>query len=53
MDDNEANEKRLIANEIMRQLYEAGQLTQLRLLELYATAALKTAKEKTGKVPAY
>lgn len=53
MSDDEANELRLVANEIMSRLYEAGQLTQLRILELYATQALKTAKTMTGKTPAY
>lgn len=53
MTDKEANDFRLYANEIMRRLYEAGQLDQLRILELYATNALQTAKEKTGKVPSF
>lgn len=53
MDDQTANTLRLYANEIMRQLYEAGQLDQLRILEIYAARALEVAKEKTGKVPSY
>jgi len=53
MTDHEANQKRLIANEIMRQLSEAGQLDQLRILEIYATRCLEIAKEKDGKVPSY
>lgn len=53
MDNKTANMLRLHANEIMRQLYEAGQLDQLRILEIYATRCLEIAKEKTGKVPRY
>lgn len=53
MDDHEANEKRLIANEIIRQLYEAGQLDQLRILQISTNRALELAKELTGKVPSY
>lgn len=51
MDDKTANDLRLYANEIMRRLYEAGQLDQLRILELYAKGCIDDAKELTGKVP--
>ena len=41
MDDNYANEIRLIANEIMRQLYEGGYRYQLHLLKRYAEVAIE------------
>lgn len=37
----EANEKRLLANEIMRQLYDAAEGEQLRILVAYGKAALE------------
>lgn len=52
MDDHEANQKRLIANEIIRQLYEAGQADQLRILQISANRALEILKER-GTVPSY
>lgn len=36
-----ANEERLIANEIMRRLYEAGERDQLDLLRIYAEVAIR------------
>lgn len=41
LSDDEANEIRLVANEIMRRLYEGGQREQLDLLRMYAEIALK------------
>lgn len=37
----DANEERLIANEIMRRLYESGERSQLALLRAYADAAIR------------
>lgn len=45
MTDKEANDMRLIANEIMRRLYEAGQLKQIVVLHNYANAILERAEE--------
>ena len=39
--DTEANELRLVANEIMRRLYTAGKRDQLTLLSWYVEGALK------------
>ncbi len=41
MTDSEANELRLVANEIMRQLYEADKRDQLNLLGMYAKRAIE------------
>ena len=41
MTDNEANEIRLVANEIMRKLYYAGQREQLKILRMYAERAIE------------
>lgn len=48
---NDYNELRLYANEIMRQLYEAGEVEQLDILRLYAEVAIKHIgdEEKSGK----
>jgi len=50
MTDSHANEIRLIANEIMRQLYEAGQREQLDLLRMYAEIALKRMDEQAASL---
>lgn len=39
--DHEYNELRLVANEIMRQLYEGGKRDQLHILEQYAKNAIQ------------
>lgn len=41
MTNSEANELRLIANEIMRKLYLNNQREQLELLRMYADSAIK------------
>lgn len=46
MTDSEANEIRLIANEIMLRLYKAGQRDQLNLLRIYAVRAIKEIDKK-------
>lgn len=46
---NDANEQRLIANEIMRRLYEAGEREQLELLRMYAERAIQEIDRATGK----
>ncbi len=40
MSDSEANELRLIANEIIRKLYMAGQRGQIEILHIYSEVAL-------------
>lgn len=44
---NEANEKRLIASEIIRQLYEAGERSQIELLKISCDRALELLDERT------
>jgi hypothetical protein len=46
MTDEEANEIRLIANEIMRRLYENGKRSQLDLLQKYALRAIEEIDKK-------
>lgn len=41
MTDHEANEKRLIAHEIIRQLHEAKQLGQIQLLLMWCSLSVK------------
>lgn len=41
-----ANELRLTANEIMRQLYELGEREQLRILVAYGHAAINLIDQK-------
>lgn len=50
---NDYNELRLYANEIMRQLYEAGEADQLKILVSYGKVALEhiEAEKKAGKRP--
>jgi len=50
MTENEANEIRLIANEIMRRLYEAGAREQLDLLRMYAVRAIEEIDKKPNTV---
>lgn len=49
MTDSEANELRLVANEIMRQLFEAGQRDQLDMLRCYAKIAIEHLDKKATK----
>ena len=49
MNANDANEERLIANEIMRRLYEAGEAEQLRILMLYAKRCIELIDEEKKK----
>lgn len=51
MTDNEANEIRLIANEVMRRLYIDGQREQLDLLRMYAVSAIEHIDNKRKEVP--
>ncbi len=53
MTDTEANDLRLFAAEVIARLYKAGQLDQLRLLEIQVKRSLEVAKAETGKVPSY
>ncbi len=47
---SDLNELRLVANEIMHKLYEAGETDQLRILRSYAATAIEylEAKKKTS-----
>lgn len=52
MKTNNANEERLIANEIMRRLYEADEREQLDLLRRYAEIAIKHIDERRREAKA-
>jgi len=43
------NELRLYANEIMRQLYEAGERRQLEILRMYSEQAIKMLDKEKKK----
>ncbi len=49
MTDNEANELRVLANEVMRRLFEGGHREQLNILKAYAKIAIEHLDEKTKK----
>lgn len=44
MDTNEANEKRLIASEIILQLWESGEVVQLEILQAQIDASVRAIK---------
>ncbi len=46
---NDENEIRLMANELMRRLYEMNAVEQLEILESYARAAIEQIKNKSRK----
>ena len=46
------NERRLLANQVIADLHEAGELDQLRILQIQIKRCLEIAKEN-GKVPTY
>ncbi len=51
MDDDEANELRLYANEIMYRLYQAKQAGQIAMLVRYGQQALEDLSTKSPKSP--
>lgn len=49
MTDKEANEMRCVANEIILQLYEAGQAVQLGILKAQLDRAVSKPKQRQSK----
>ncbi len=49
---SELNELRLYANEIMRQLYEAGERGQLDILVIYGKICIECIDREQAKTPA-
>jgi hypothetical protein len=47
----EANQLRLIAAEIIHKLWEAGEVTQLELLEMQAKRSVEDLKNRTPEQP--
>jgi len=49
INDHDANERRLIANQIMHDLWQYGSVSQLELLRQYAESAINDIKAKEQK----